>query len=505
MKYTVCRSFEWLYPDIYEYKTASDRAVFSACAGGFAAFQIFLTGICGETVTVSCDGAELYEEIAIPVEANAGLERESEHFPERKAPFEVYDCLKPYGGEIRSVRGVAAVYVALKVPCGVKELSGTVEIRDGAETVFVHYNITVKGSLPRETLKIVMGLNLHDIKKYHGVQSREEYLELETKYLAMLRRQHQNRLYVNAPFPDINGDEEPIYDEFDRYVEKALSMGFNAFHLGGVGFRRSWDSHEILVMGMDSREKQARAFLKRHLSALRNHLKEKGWLEGDMFTIGIADEPNEYNAETYKELARFVREIIPEIKLYDAVSAAPIDGALDIWIPRSDEYENNREIFEKRRKAGGEIWQYVCLFPRDGYINRFMDIPLLSTRYIYWGNYLYDLDGYLHWTVNDYQSDCDPFKISCPAHLNADKLSILPPGDDKLIYPGEREPWMSIRLENQRESAEEYEMLQLIARKDKSAADSLCRRGLRKFSEAQYDPCEFARLLEDLYSEYGKI
>ncbi len=506
MKYIVCRNFEWLYPDKTEYKTASEGASFSALAGGYAAFQIFLSEVSSDGVEVFCEGAELYEEVAIPVEANPGFESLSEHFPERTAPFRVYDCLKNYDGRIMPENGIAAVYIAIPVPVSADKVEGTVRLADGKDELSVPYSIIVKGKLPRETLQIVMDIGLWNIWKYHGLKNADEYLELETKYLSMLRRQHQNRLYVHACVSGrrhvLHGDG---YAEFDRYVEKALSMGFTSFHLGGVGFRRSWQAGDILVEGMDSRSEEAKEYLTKTLSSLRDHLREKGWLSGKMFSIGIADEPNDLNAEAYKELAATVRSIIPELKLYDAISNAPIDGALDIWIPRSDEYENNREVFEKRRVEGGEIWQYVCLFPREGgYVNRFMDIPLLSTRYIYWGNYLYDLDGYLHWTVNSYQNDTDPFMTSCPEHRNADSVSILPPGDDKLIYPGTDGPWMSIRLENQRESAEEYEMLRIIAAKNKKSADDLCKRGLRRFNDAEYNPQVFAELLEDILDEYEK-
>ena len=58
-----------------------------------------------------------------------------------------------------------------------------------------------------------------------------------------------------------------------------------------------------------------------------------------------------------------------------------------------------------------------------------------------------------------YQPGQDPFKENCPEHHNADAICHLPAGDTHIIYPSDSGPWMSIRLENHRESAEEYEML----------------------------------------------
>lgn len=81
-----------------------------------------------------------------------------------------------------------------------------------------------------------------------------------------------------------------------------------------------------------------------------------------------------------------------------------------------------------------------------------MDLPLLATRYLFWGNYKYDLKGYLHWASNHYQPGQDPFKQNCPIHHNADSVTTLPSGDTHLIYPGADGPWMSMRLEAQRKA-----------------------------------------------------
>lgn len=503
MKCVALRNFEWAYPDVTDYKTAKEIAEFSAFSGGYAAFQIFITGAAGEAaVEGDCD---IFEEIAIPVEKTIPFANDvtGEHFPERQAPFRVYDCLKPYSGKITPEEGNACIYVRIFTE---KEgiVNGTVTVKDSRETVRIPYKITVIGKKPEETLKSVMNFGIHSVAKYHRTKDPAEIEKLETEYMKILRYCHQTRIFINMSHTYRKiGD----FADFDRQVEKALSLGFTSFQVGGIGFRRSWDSDEILIMGTDYREESAQKFLKEYLTSLRRHLTEKGWMKEGMFSIGIADEPNDKNAESYTELCRQVKKLFPEIKLYDAVSEAPIaDDALDIWIPRADLYEKNMETFERRRNMGGELWQYICLFPREiGYVNRFMDIPLISTRYVFWGNYKYSLTGYLHWTINDYQSDIDPFKASCPMHINADSVCILPPGDDKLVYPGDGKPWMSARLENTREGIEEYEMLRCIAEKDKEKADTLCEKVFKAFNNVEFDPCVFAGVREELLKEYGEI
>lgn len=47
-------------------------------------------------------------------------------------------------------------------------------------------------------------------------------------------------------------------------------------------------------------------------------------------------------------------------------------------------------------------------------MNRFLDIPLLKTRFLHWGNYLYKMNGYLHWGLNYYLEGQDPFELTNP-------------------------------------------------------------------------------------------
>lgn len=510
MKYTVCENFEWTYPDVHSYATSSDSASIHALRGSVASFQIHIYDCVGD-VSAVCDikGAELYEEIAIPVESCPGIEENEKrpHFPEREAPFYVNDCLKPYCGKMHASPS-CTLYVAVSADES-GELIGTVSLSDDIDTAEVPVRVSVSEAfVPGECLEILMGFSRHCMRINHGIKDNDEYLRMEDEYLTMLRRMHQNRLYIDPP--GMRRGENGIefdFTDMDRYVEKALSFGFHSFHLPDVGHRRSWEEGDILIGRHDYRSPEAMKFLTEYLSALREHIRQKGWTQYGMFSIGISDEPNELNTPAFVELSHIVKALIPEMTVYDAVADTDIDDAsIDIWVPRCDEFERGFDRFEKIRKRGGEMWQYVCLFPRArGYVNRFMDIPLLQTRYLYWGNFRYSLSGYLHWTVNDYQSGCDPFTASCPVHINAGSKSILPPGDDKLIYPGEGHPWMSMRLENHRESAEEYAMLCVLAENNKDTAMRICKRAVRSFCDTELNAAVFKDIRRELIEEYEKI
>ncbi len=511
MKYCVCPSYIWTYPDIHSYPEESESANVLALRGGYASFQVHIFDSGRDELSLSYGGFEweAYEGVAIPVESCPGIENPIPHFPERKAPFEVFDCLKPIEHTALCKNGVASLYFAIKVPIDApaeSELSLTVS--NGEASITVPVKIRAAASLPDEPLDIAMECDYFHMAKYHKIENREDFLSTQTQYMELLRRQHQTVVYLRPPYCKREGDIWKFdFTHFNAFAKKAFSMGFRRILIHGIGFRRSWDAPDIYCRDIDLLSLEGYKFLECYLKALRENLKNEGWLERDLFAIGLCDEPNDVNAMPYRALAGTVRKLFPEIKLYDATSGSPIYGALDIWVPRADEYEKHREVFDHYKNNGDSVWHYVCLYPREGgYINRFLDIPLLATRYLFWGNYKYGLTGYIHWTVNSYQDDCDPFSVSCPHHVNAGSESILPPGDDKLIYPGrDGRPWMSIRLENHRESAEEYAMLLAISKKDKALADGICEKVFRAFNDTELSASAFGNVREELIRAYERV
>ncbi len=506
MEFKVIDSCEWTYPDLWDYKSAACNYKGYALVGSYATFRLVVRGFEGE-LKVSLDGADIYEEIAIPVEDNPNFENGfMPHFPERVAPFSVYDCMKPYGEKIEKKHDVTSIYFAIKA--GDEPISKEIVLLCDGEEARVPVEVTPMGKLPEETLKIAMGYCKNEVVNKHNAEYGTEKLrDLDEKYVKLLRKMHQNRYFLEpAHLWKKDGEWHFDFTGFNRRVRQLLELGFTGFHIDGIGFRRAWDAPEIIIKGMDGLSYEAYDFLRKYLPALRENLRENGWLENDLFCIGIADEPNRFNALTYRAIACMVRRYLPEIKIYDAVSYVPVYGAIDIWVPRADEFEKNIEAFETFKEDGDEVWHYVCLFPRvDGYINRFMDIPLLATRYLYWANYKYDLSGYLHWSVNNYQGGLDPYEASCPGHINAGSRSVLPAGDDKLLYPGEDGPLMSARFEMHRESAEDYEMLRILARHNKPLADEICLSCFRSFTDVEFDPIKFRHAHNRLICEYSAL
>ena len=139
-------------------------------------------------------------------------------------------------------------------------------------------------------------------------------------------------------------------------------------------------------------------------------------------------------------------------------------GGVQTWCGQAHTWhsEAQRADLEARREStdrtGGEnTWWYTCEQPRKPFANFHLDDDLLNTRTIHWMMFDYDVQGMIYWAINYYSSD-DVW--TTPVHyLNA-------VGDGMLAYPGSKYgvfgPISTLRLENLRESTEDYECLLMI-------------------------------------------
>ncbi|MBQ3088596.1 MAG: DUF4091 domain-containing protein [Clostridia bacterium] len=496
MNYTCVDTAEFLYPDITEYQSGTDRVHLLTPRGSFACTQILFSGVSAKTLNIRFEGfePEVYEMVPIFVEENHLLDETNSHphIPERVAPYYVYDCLKPVKNSVTvGDNGVSAIYLSEKIPCDAK--IGTRYGKIIVDDIEIPVEIEVSSAVvPDESLVMIQGYSQDCVCKYHNVEyGTDKFEELDTKYLKMLRRMRQNMLY--CPRPDAkdlgNNKYEISFANMESFINKAMALGFEYFNFG-LGFRRNWNESTILVNGMESMSLECYCYLAEMLPALENFLKEKGLL--DKFYLGVADEPNEANATEHRALSGLIRKFAPSIKLMDAMHYGPVHGSIDIWILLSSDYQEHKNEVDIYSKYGDEIWYYDCNNPRGGKtINRFLDYALLATRYHLWAAYRYNLKGYLHWAANCYQPGQNPFTESCPEHRNADYVCHLPPGDTHIIYPGESEPWMSVRLEAYRASAEEYELFKLLSKTNKEKADEICRSVCREFDDVDYSPLAF--------------
>jgi len=499
MQYTVVSSAEFTYPDQFEYPSSSSSIDVFGARGAYASWQLLFRGLDRPELTAAFDALpdgvtpELYSLRSVMVERNHGIEEADRkpHWPERVAPYRLYDCLKTFDGtvDVEGDEQQGGLYIALKIDRNAQPGIYEFTFAAGGFSIPVRLQIYA-AALPEETLTMINGYALRCVEAWHHVElGSEAFAEVNRKYLAALRRMHQNMMYVSGVKAEEVAPNQWKFDFSDlvEMIKTYRAAGMKYFNLPSVGWRQSWQGSTILLQKrIPCMSYEGYCYLTQYLPALKAVLDEHGWTEDCV--MGVADEPNDANATEFRALCGLIHKIVPEIRLCDAMSYGNLHGALDVWVPLNAEYDKHRAEIESFRANGAEIWHYVCCGPREyGYINRFMDYPLLSTRYLHWGNYKYDLTGYLHWAANYYQPGQNPFELNCPEHHNTDSVCFLPAGDTHILYPGEGEPWLSIRLETQRESAEEYELLKQLSKTNKPLADEICQSVFRSFKDVEYD------------------
>ena len=188
----------------------------------------------------------------------------------------------------------------------------------------------------------------------------------------------------------------------------------------------------------------------------------------DRYVQQVCDEPIDENAESYSEIVRLLKSLAPDLKVMEACQTTKTIGAIDVWVPQLDFWHENHSFFEERKKAGEELWFYTCCNPRGEYPNRFIELPLIKGRILYWMGFKYGAAGHLHWGFN-YWSD-DPFgQTSFPG-----AGTFLPGGDSWIVYPGYRKFLRSIRYEQMRDGIEDVALLEMLSDKNPALAMELC-------------------------------
>lgn len=239
------------------------------------------------------------------------------------------------------------------------------------------------------------------------------------------------------------------------------------------------NSKSIRILPLSN--ERAQNFYKQFIPALVNHLKEKGWY--DIYVQHIGDEPMNTTYKSYVEIAQFFKKLAPDIPIMDAIVTKNLSDVVDIYVPVLDELNKDYDYYRGKQIAGDEVWSYVCTGPQGNYANRFIELPLIKPRLLFWINFKYDLKGYLHWGFNAWNDH--PFLDGSFAD---DKF---PAGDGAIVYPGFRKLYRSIRFDAQRDGIADFNLLKMLSRKNPEKAKAYCDRMIYSFDSYNTDVLTF--------------
>lgn len=214
---------------------------------------------------------------------------------------------------------------------------------------------------------------------------------------------------------------------------------------------------------------EAKEFYRQFIPSLRAHIKKRGLLK--QYVQHIADEPIQANHKSYVEIAQFIKELWPEVKIIEACHTHNLENMVDIWVPQLNFYHTNYKFYTARQKAGDEVWFYTCLSPQGEYLNRFVEQHLLKTRLIHWQNFRYGATGYLHWGFNKWAKGRNPYGEASTMQSSG---NTIPAGDCYIVYPNKGKLYSSIRLEAARDGVADHTLLKMLEKRDPALAKRLC-------------------------------
>lgn len=190
-------------------------------------------------------------------------------------------------------------------------------------------------------------------------------------------------------------------------------------------------------------------FLHQFLTAFKEELRQDRIQDRCYFHL--SDEPKMEDLESYKRAWEAVKEDLQDCQVIDALSDYEFYQKGLVYQPVCA--TDHIGPFLKNRPE--KLWGYYCTAQWNHVSNRFIVMPGYRTRILGLQMYRYQLDGFLHWGYNFYNSEYSLYAVD--PYRCTDAGGAFPSGDAFLVYPGaDKKPEESIRLMLMDEAMTDY-------------------------------------------------
>lgn len=484
---------EAIYPDTNDLSKFNKSWKSDFAQGSMADVHIMVNLPKGTTFTCSAikDGQELEialwsQLIDVPVEQNTGLDSRTEQYKNqinpyviRRAPFRIFEVIQPLSiNEITTTTNYTALRLSIPARMIQKEGTHKIKIEITSDKIvevgifkFNVYSVQLP-DLSESQFFYTNWFNLKRMEEEHDLERwSDAWFNILHEYAALMAHGRQNSITLPRDLFKYENEKIILEDEkMIRFIDVFRKYNFKYFeapHLLNRGKEDDWGDPELKVSLTKRRYYKENG--KQDIEDIMNLIHDfvetndltNSWLQH------ISDEPTSVNAQCYKDVVKQVKEIYPEIKIMEATNDRDgIAGAIDIWCPLINDFQENESFFREREKLGEKVLVYTCLVPGGKWLNRTLDMEKLRQVYFGWGAAHYETQGYLHWGLNQYKAD--PFEQSVIPHPSpaASANNFLPAGDTHVIYPGENGPLSSVRFEAHRIGIEDYDLLQKLKDRD---------------------------------------
>jgi hypothetical protein len=236
----------------------------------------------------------------------------------------------------------------------------------------------------------------------------------------------------------------------ERWIDLALKVGMEYFemahfftqwgaeHAPKIMVEEGGEVKQLFGWETDATSDAYHNFLNQLIPELKAFLTKRNLLEKTYFHI--SDEPHDGQLESYLASKNVVKDLLKDCHVIDALSSVEFyrQGVVEKPIPAVDHIEP----FIEEDIEG--LWTYYCCSQAQEVSNRFMAMPSARNRILGVLLYLYDIEGFLHWGFNFYNSQYSLYPIN--PYVTTDAEGAFQSGDAFLVYPGQDgHPMDSIR------------------------------------------------------------
>lgn len=259
------------------------------------------------------------------------------------------------------------------------------------------------------------------------------------------------------------------WDKFNHFIKMCKSLGVEYYEIchlfsqwGAKGcpdiyLTEEDNSVRIFEFNTNACGKEYREFLKDFLAKLKQNLIELDvW---DKTFVHISDEPNINHIETYNAHLNFVKSVLPDCRIIDALSEYEFakNDSLTYPVVAVDHVKD----FIKAKK---DIFVYYCTSQHKDYVpNRFFNIPSQRNRILGMLMYRNNAKGFLHWGYNFYNSYLSLIQVN--PYAVTDCNGRYQSGDAFAVYPAKNgEAYPSTRLKVFADGIQDYRALLTLER-----------------------------------------
>ncbi|MDD3457256.1 DUF4091 domain-containing protein [Sphaerochaeta sp.] len=426
----------------------------------------------------------------------------------RTAPGLYPDVLLPYDGYIRPIPGQwRSLFIDFVVDAdarGLYDLTVTLEPeatsrlgngqlvqrRAGVDVCKLNLCMdVVTAKLPKQTLLVTQWFHADCLANYYHCEVfSEHYWQILDSFITFAAQEAGMNMLLTPiftpPLDTRSGGERTtvqlvgINREGDRYTFDwkhlrrwcALCKKAGIEHLEMAHLFTQWgalftpkivatvDGMEEKIFGwhVSATDPRYRTFLEQFIPSLRTVLEQEGF-GSDRIRFHISDEPNLDQLSDYLKAKAQVVDLLDGCIVMDALSNFEFyaDKVVEHPVCASDHIKP----FLDNNVAN--LWVYYCVAQGVKVPNRFFSMPSSRNRIMGILMYLYNIEGFLHWGYNFYNSQysveaIDPYRVT-------DCRLAFPSGDAFIVYPGkDYAPLSSLRNEVQVHGFEDMQCLMLL-------------------------------------------